>query len=52
MRATIEKYKPPTAAVLTRAYPLEISPGRRDRMTTFYREWLDSLPKLNFRLDE
>jgi len=47
MRATIEKYTADRGS-LTRAYPLEISPGRRDRMTKFYREWLDSLPKLNF----
>ena len=47
MRATIERYTADRAS-LTRAYTIDLSAGRRDRMTKFYREWLDRLPKLNF----
>ena len=33
---------------LIRAYTINLSAGRRDRMTRFYREWLEHLPKSNF----
>src|SRR5437879_4812979 len=46
MRASIELYTA-DRAILTRAYTIELSAGRRDRMSTFYREWLDRLAKLN-----
>src|SRR6266850_216019 len=46
MRASIELYTTDRAS-LTRAYTIDLSAGRRDRMTKFYREWLDRLAKLN-----
>src|SRR5262245_22747641 len=45
MRAPIERYTADRNGLL-RTYTVDRSPARRERMTKFYREWLDELPKL------
>ena len=47
MRVPIERFAADQAS-LTRAYPLEISTSRRDRMMRSYREWLDTIARLDF----
>jgi len=47
MRTSIERYTADRTSLM-RAYTVDRSPGRRERMAKFYREWLEELPKLNF----
>ncbi len=47
MRAAIERYAVDRGS-LTRSYPVNISPARRERFRKFYGEWLASLTKLDF----
>ncbi len=47
MRAAIERYTVDRGS-LTRSYPVNMSPARRDRFKKFYTEWLTSLEKVDF----
>src|SRR5258705_6311964 len=47
MRRQIERYTVDRGS-LTRAFPVPMSPSRRDRFRQFYSEWLASLTKLDF----
>jgi uncharacterized protein (DUF885 family) len=47
MRVMIERFVA-DRTTLTRAYAIERSASERERLTRFYREWLDRLPKLDF----
>src|SRR5262245_32998402 len=47
LRGLIERYIADRGS-LTRSYPVEISPGRRERFKQFYSDWLATLAKLNF----
>lgn len=52
MRPQIERYTVDRGS-LTRAFPVPMSPSRRDRFRQFYSDWLASLTKLDFdRLSE
>jgi uncharacterized protein (DUF885 family) len=47
MRPQIERYTVDRGS-LTRAFPVQMSPGRRDRFRQFYSDWLAALTKLDF----
>jgi len=47
MRAQIERYTVDRGS-LTRAFPVPMSPSRRDRFKQFYSDWLASLTKVDF----
>lgn len=47
MRASIERYALDRGS-LTRSYPVNMSPTRRDRFKKFYGDWLASLNSLDF----
>src|SRR5690348_6221572 len=47
LRSLIERYVADRGS-LTRSYPVEISPARRERFKQFYSDWLVTLAKLNF----
>ncbi len=47
MRASIERYALDRGS-LTRSYPVNMSPSRRDRFKKFYGDWLTSLNTLDF----
>jgi uncharacterized protein (DUF885 family) len=47
MRASIERYSVDRGS-LTRSYPVNMSPTRRDRFKKFYGDWFASLQKLDF----
>jgi len=47
MRPQIERYTVDRGS-LTRAFPVPMSPSRRDRFKQFYSDWLASLSKLDF----
>src|SRR4051812_10608238 len=47
MRTSIERYTADRTSLM-RAYTVDRSPQRRDRMAKLYREWLEELPKQNF----
>jgi uncharacterized protein (DUF885 family) len=47
LRSLIERYIADRGS-LSRSYPVEISPGRRERFKQFYSDWLATLAKLNF----
>jgi uncharacterized protein (DUF885 family) len=47
LRSLIERYIADRGS-LSRSYPVEISPARRERFKQFYSDWLATLAKLNF----
>src|SRR5262245_52661629 len=47
LRSLIERYMADRGS-LSRSYPVEISPARRERFKQFYSDWLATLAKLNF----
>ncbi|MGI8741001.1 MAG: DUF885 family protein [Bryobacteraceae bacterium] len=47
MRASIERYMADRSSLM-RAYSIELSTARRDRMQQLYAEWLDRLAKVDF----
>lgn len=48
MRTIIERYIE-DLGILSRVYPIEISPTRSTRFRRFYTEWLDALGRLDFK---
>jgi uncharacterized protein (DUF885 family) len=47
LRGLIERYVADRGS-LSRSYPVDISPARRERFKQFYSDWLATLAKLNF----